>query len=363
LDVGAQSERITITAETPLIDAEKADRGMVVDEQLIVDMPINTRNPIMLAALANGITPTGGSTLDQKPFSNSADGAWSVNGGGGSTPGVLLDGAPNNPIYNGVSTVAHVPSVDAVQEFKVTTSIYDAQSGHTGGGAINISLKSGTNSFHGTGYEYLKRAGLNAAAFLDNAHGNPSPSNALDQYGFTFGGPVSVPKLYKGNDRTFFFFAWEKYHEDQEYPGEKVASVPSLLQRKADFTDTVDNAGRLYTIYDPASGRLENGRWIRDPFPGNRIPAGRINPVGAKILALFPEPNAVSAGSVGWQNNFYAKDNIADFNFTNVMMRVDHNVSTKERLYGRWSWSNFVQVRTANALPGIAGDHRNGGKY
>jgi hypothetical protein len=118
LELGAQTDRITVVAESPLIDAEKADRGMVIDSQLMVDMPINTRNPIMLAAMANGITPTGGSTLDQKPFSNSADGAWSVNGGVGSTLEFLLDGAPNNTIYNGVSTVAHVPSVDAVQEYR-----------------------------------------------------------------------------------------------------------------------------------------------------------------------------------------------------------------------------------------------------
>ena len=364
LDIGSQTERITITSEAPLVDAEKADRGMVIDSQLLVDMPINTRNPIMLAAMANGITPTGGSTLDQKPFSNSADGAWSVNGGVGSTLEFLLDGAPNNTIYNGVSTVAHVPSVDAVQEFKVTTSIYDAQSGHTGGGAINISIKSGTNAFHGSVYEYLKRAKFNATSFLDNAHGNPTAASGLDQYGFTIGGPVSIPKVYKGKDRTFFFYAWEKYREDQEYPTEKLASVPSLLQRKGDFTDTVDNSGRMYTIYDPLSGRADDtGKWIRTAFPGNIIPAQRINPASAKILALFPAPNTTSSGSVPWQNNFFSPENVAKFNFTNTILRLDHNFSEKERVYARWSWSNFVQVRTSNALPGIGGDHRDGGKY
>src|SRR5919201_3447392 len=189
------------------IEAEKADRGMLIHNRKMVDLPINTRNPIMLAAISNGITPTGGSTLDQKPFSNSADGAWSINGGVGSTVEFLLDGAPNNTIYNGVSTVANVPSVDAVQEFKVMNSMYDAQYGHTGGGAINISLKSGTNSLHGSGYEYLKRAALNAAAFSDNAHGNPTPASGLDQYGFTLGGPIRIPKVYNGKDKTFFFFA------------------------------------------------------------------------------------------------------------------------------------------------------------
>ena len=201
LEVGAQTDRITITAEAPLIESEKSDRGMLIDNKKVVDLPINTRNPIMLAALSNGITHTSGTTLDQKPFSNSADGSWSINGGVGSTVEFLLDGAPNNTIYNGVSTVANVPSVDAVQEFKVMTSTYDAQYGHTGGGAINISLKSGTNAFHGSGYEYLKRARFNAATFSDNARGSAVPASALDQYGFTIGGPVSIPKLYKGKDK------------------------------------------------------------------------------------------------------------------------------------------------------------------
>src|SRR5215831_12812635 len=295
LEVGSQSDRITVSAEAPLIEAEKADHGMVIDNKKVVDIPINTRNPIMLAAMSNGITATSGATLDQKPFSNSADGSWSINGGVGSTVEFLLDGAPNNTIYNGVTTVANVPSVDAVQEFKVMTSTYDAQYGHTGGGAINISLKSGTNTLHGSGYEYLKRAQFNAATFSDNAHGNPSPASGLDQYGFTIGGPVYLPKLYKGRDKTFFFFAWEKYHEDQEYPSEKVASVPTAAQRQGDFSDTRDNAGRLITVYDPLTGRADaSGKWIRQAFPGNTIPSNQINPVAAKIIALYPLPNTIS---------------------------------------------------------------------
>ena len=362
---GRKREKITVTAEAPLLEAEKSDRGMLIDNKKVVDLPINTRNPIMLAALSNGIVPTSGTTLDQKPFSNSADGSWSINGGIGSTVEFLLDGAPNNTIYNGVTTVANVPSVDAVQEFRVMTSTYDAQYGHTGGGAINISLKSGTNGFHGSGYEYLKRAQFNAAAFSDNAHGNPTPASGLDQYGFTIGGPVRVPKLYNGKDKTFFFFAYEQYHEDQEYPSEKVGSVPTPAQRTGDFSNTRDNAGRLITIYDPLTGKADaSGKWVRTAFPGNVIPADRINPVSKKILALYPLPNTLSAGSPALAEQLVLLgDNIANFNFKNVMARVDHNFSPKERMYARWSWSNFNQVRTANSIPGLGGDHRDGGKY
>jgi hypothetical protein len=364
LEVGAQTERITVSAEAPLLEAEKSDRGMVVDNQKVVDLPINTRNPIMLAALANGITATSGATLDQKPFSNSADGSWSINGGVGSTVEFLLDGAPNNTVYNGLSTVANVPSVDAVQEFKVMTTSYDAQYGHTGGGAINVSLKSGTNTFHGSVYEFLKRPSLNANTFSDNAHGSPLPANGLDQYGFTIGGPVDIPKVYKGKDHTFFFFALEQYREDQEYPAEKIASVPTAAQRSGDFSNTETLAGQMITIYDPQTGHADSsGNWIRAPFPGNIIPGGRINPVAAKVLALYPLPNTTTSGSPAWQNNYYWADNIANFHFKNVMARVDHSFSARERVYARWSWSNFDQVRIENAIPGVAGDHRFGGKY
>jgi hypothetical protein len=109
-----------------------------------------------------------------------------------------------------------------------------------------------------------------------------------------------VPKVYNGKDKTFFFFAREKYHEDQEYPGGKVASVPTAAQRKGDFSNTRDNAGRLITIYDPLTGRADaTGRWIRQPFAGNIIPSDRINPGAAKILGRYPLPNTMSAGSRG----------------------------------------------------------------
>src|SRR5262249_49923642 len=260
-----------------------------------------------------------------KPFSNSADGSWSVNGGKASTAEFLLDGAPNNTLYNGVTTVAIVPSVDAVQEFKVMTSTYDAQYGHSGGGAINFSLKSGANSFHGSGYEFLKRTGVNANTFANNAHGSPLADNSLDQYGFTIGGPVSLPKLYEGKDRTFFFFAFEKYRENQEYPSERISSVPTLAQRKGDFSDTRDNATVLTAIYDPLTGRFDtNNRWVRDRFAGNMIPADRINPVATKLLSYYPEPNTVTAGSTTWQNNYFLAGNVALFTFKNVMARLDH---------------------------------------
>ncbi len=361
LQVGSQAESVTVGAEAPLLEAEKADRGLIINNRNVVELPLNIRNPIMLAALTPGIQAIG-TTLDLNPFSNNGISSWSVNGSASKTTDFLLDGAPNNAVYNQENTIAYVPPIEAVQEFKVMTSTYDAQYGRSGGGTVNVSLKSGTNSLHGSGYEFLKRTGLNANTFADNAKGNPRQGNALDQYGFTLGGPVFLPKLYNGKDKTFFFFAYEGYGEDIFRANESIASVPTLDQRRGDFSKTFDNRGSLMPIYDPLSTRLEAGRYVRDQFPGNIIPANRINAVGAKVANTYPEPNISTPGSTAWQNNYYFASNVGRFDFQNYTARIDHHFSSKERVYGRWVYNNFVQHRITNGLPGLGGNARTGGK-
>ncbi|MCX6602705.1 MAG: carboxypeptidase regulatory-like domain-containing protein, partial [Acidobacteria bacterium] len=361
LQVGQVSDSVTITGDAPLLDMEKADRGLVIDNKSVADLPLNIRNPIMLAVLTPGIVQTGGAQ-HLNPFSNSGISSWSINGGRGTNNEFLLDGAPNNAVYNGVNNVAFVPSVDAVQEFKVVTGAYDAQYGRTGGGVINISIKSGTNRWHGSAYEFLKRTSLNANTFANNSKSAERQGNALDQYGFTVGGPITIPRLYSGKDRTFFFFAYEGYREDTYYPSESISSVPSTEQRRGDFSRTFDNNGAIFSIFDPLSGRFEGANWIRSAFPGNVIPANRISPVAANIIKLYPEPNTSTPGSVAWQNNFFLNPNVGAFKFKNVMSRVDHTISSRQRIFGRWSWNDFKQLRNTNGIPGVAGDYRNGGK-
>jgi len=361
LQVGSQAESVTVGAEAPLLEAEKADRGLVINNRNVVELPLNTRSPIMLATLTPGIQ-TIGTTLDLNPFSNSGISSWSVNGSNSKTTDVLLDGAPNNAVYNQENTVAYVPPIEAVQEFKVMTSTYDAQYGRSGGGTVNISLKSGTNSLHGSGYEFLKRTGLNANTFADNAKGNPRQGNALNQYGFTLGGPVYMPKLYNGKDKTFFFFAYEGYGEDIFRANESVGSAPTASQRKGDFSRTFDNKGALMPIYDPLSTRLSGSGYIRDQFAGNVIPANRINPVGSKVANIYPEANSSTPGSTDWQNNYYFAANMGRFDFQNYTARIDHSFSSRQRMYGRWIYNNFVQGRITNGISGLGANERTGGK-
>ncbi len=361
LQIGSQTESVTVGAEAPLLEAEKADRGLVINNRNVVELPLNIRNPIMLAALTPGIQATTVS-LDQNPFSNNGISSWSVNGSSNKSTDFLLDGAPNNAVYNQENTIAYVPPIEAVQEFKVMTSTYDAQYGRSGGGTVNVSLKSGTNEFHGSAYEFLKRTGLNANTFADNAKGNPRQGNSLNQYGFTLGGPVVLPKVYSGKDKTFFFFAYEGYGEDIFRANESVGSVPTLDQRRGDFSKTFDNRGALMPIYDPLTTRLDAGRYIRDLFPNNIIPSNRINPVGAKVINAYPEPNSSTPGSTDWQNNFYNKSNVGRFDFDNYTARIDHHFSPRQRIYGRWVYNNFIQGRVTNALTGLGANARTGGK-
>jgi hypothetical protein len=362
LPIGQSSESVTVTSEAPLLESERADRGLVINNKTVADMPLNIRNPIMLSQLSPGIMHTSG-TQHLNPFSNNGISSWSINGGRGSNE-FLLDGAPNNTLYNRANNIAYVPSVDAVEEFKVMSNSYDAQYGRTGGGVVNVSIRSGTNQFHGSGYEFLKRTALNANTFANNSKNATRQGNALDQYGFTLGGPVWLPKLYRGKDKTFFFFAFEKYREDTYYPNESISSVPTVLQRQGDFSRTFDNSNRLQQIFDPLTGRADSAnRWVRTPFAGNRIPAERINPVSAAMLKQYPEPNTSTPGSVDWQNNFFLNPNTGRFDFINLTARLDHNFSESQRVYGRWSWSDFTQLRLTTGIPGVAGDYRNGGKF
>jgi hypothetical protein len=367
LEVGNQTETMTVTSEAPLLDTEKADRGTVLPDTSLAELPSNMRNPIMEANYANGIAQTSNQT-NNNPFANSGLSAWSINGTGTNQTEFQMDGAPNNTVFTGLNTVAYVPPMDAVQEFKIDTGSYDAQYGHGGGGVLNVSTKSGTNSFHGSAYEFLKRKAFDANTFTNNAHGYPITDDRLDQWGFTVGGPVWIPKVYNGRDKTFFFFGYEKYAENVQFPADDQASVPTVAQKSGDFSKTFNSAGKLITIYDPASGHDVNGTWTRNPFSLNQIPSNKINATGQKIANLYPDPNQLTAGSVDWQNNYYFAgtpevSNLTTYRFQNFVSRVDHVFNQKERVFARWSWNNLILDEDQQGFTGFGGDNRHGGKF
>jgi hypothetical protein len=359
LQLGAVSETVVVSDKAPLLEAEKADRGMVIERETVTEVPLITRTPLLLGTFVPGVVETS-VRYDWTPFSNSGLSTWSVNGSTSNSTGYLIDGAPNDVIYGSAPSIAYVPPSDAVQEFRVVANAYDAQYGRNGGGVLSMVTKPGTNDVHGTVYEYMKRPWLNATSFSNNALGLGKDQTKLDQYGFTFGGPVYIPKVYHGKDKTFFFTAWEAYMQIQ--PFASVASVPTQAQRNGDFSSTFNSAGKLITIYDPSTGQLVNGSWVRTPFAGNIIPSNRIDPIGAKIANLYPLPNVTTTGPVNWQNNYDLHPNETWYHFHNIVERVDHNFSEKERIFARYVWNNQLLHQDSNNLPGDAADNREGVK-
>ena len=188
----------------------------------------------------------------------------------------------------------------------------------------HLTTRSGTNAFHSTLWYFNRNDAFTALnGFQPRVPGAKPPRLNRNQYGANLGGPVFFPKLYNGKNRTFFFGSWEHYKQNQMFPQNDTSSVPTMAQRRGDFSATRDNNGQLITIYDPRTGRMVNNQWVRDPFPGNRIDPSRFDPVGAKILSLYPEPNQLTPGSVAWQNNYFIKDNVTWYDFYNVAARID----------------------------------------
>lgn len=360
LEVGNVTDQITVSAESPLVDTATANRGAVIDNQQVTEFPLNGRNPFMLSTLAAGVN-FNGNLIYPRPFDNGAIAQWSLNGSLGANNDFMLDGAPNNA-QGGTNNIALVPPVDSVQEFKVQTNSYDAQYGHTGGGVVNVSLKSGTNSFHGTVYEFARRNSWDANSFQNNAAGAPRTGHYLDQYGVQAGGPVYIPGIYNGRDRSFFMVNYEGYREGT--PGPLTLSVPEPEMREGDFSKLVDAQGRKITIYDPTTGRDVNGTWVRDPFPGNVIPQERVNPVARTIISYMREPNRPSPAGQGYaRNNVFIPggDQIMEDGFYNLVAKYDQRIGSRHSMFWRHASNSRYQERNTNGLfaePGTDGYYR-----
>ena len=382
LEVGAANETVTITGDAPLLEEMKADRGNVIENRRIAELPLNARNPFMLSTLTPGITYNG-PAIYQRPFDNGAIADWSVNGGQNRNNEFLLDGAPNNSIQGG-NNLAYVPPVDAVGEFKIITNSFDAQYGRTSGGIVNVQIKSGGNQFHGSVYEFYRRNWLDANNVLANTKGIPKgktldpntgkfvpAEHLLDQYGGQIDGPVRLPKKvfgklgYDGRDRTFFLFNYEGYRE--QTPNQAVRSVPPEAFLSGDFSGyrTAPTAqfpnGQLITIYDPATGKevpdpnkAGSTIFVRDPIQCNGrmnvICPDRINPIAAKIAAFFPKPNATTPGSDPWRNNFADIPNIANDKFKNWIFKIDQNIGEKDKVFFRYGYNNRAEIRWTNGI-------------
>src|ERR1044072_587801 len=230
MSVTGVGETVTTVASTTTLEIGSVTTGTTVSQRQINELPLIDGSPYQLATLAPGISYTGNPSVGYSPTSNGNLAAFRANGA--TVPNqVTLDGSPNFAIDGGVG---FSPPSDATQEFKVQTNAFDAQQGYTAGATVNTAIKSGTNDLHGTAYYFNRDRNRTANNFLSNRAGQDRPERTYHRFGGTLGGPVYLPKMYDGRDRTFFFFAYERLKDNQAEP--QLFTVPTEAFRHGDFS-------------------------------------------------------------------------------------------------------------------------------
>jgi hypothetical protein len=335
LEVGDAATSIDVTDQAPLLSTETASSGQVVDTKRIAELPMAHGQPLQLMGLASGVAYTGSATLD-RPYEPTHIAAFAVNGTRANRSDITIDGIPSTATANANEvTASYVPPQDMVQEFKVQTATFDAQFGNTEGGVTNISIKSGTNQFHGSGYYYKQAPALFANNWFANAQNQARTDFDYDRWGGSFGGPVILPKLYDGRNRTFFMYGPEGFKDSRP----RNNGTPTTLtdaNKMGDFSAQLAGGGSSYQIFDPLTRReTAPGVYTGDPFPNNIIPANRINPVTKNLLQYWPSP--LSQGDSVGRNNFQNPNLLEVTDYFNHTLRLDHNLTDSQRLAFRWS--------------------------
>jgi carboxypeptidase family protein/TonB-dependent receptor-like protein len=340
LEVGVVAETVQITSEAPLVDSASASSGMVIDGRRASELPTVGGNAFYLSRLAPGVLTTGGRSAGNPFDYGSGTGSAVVNGTRAGASEVSLDGASNMFERN----TAYSPPQDLVAEFKIQTTSYDASVGHASGAVTNVSIKSGTKDLHGTGYfndSRLRAVPWHTNRFLYDPSTGPINDEKLSRnvptwlhqrWGATATGPVVIPRLYDGRQKTFWVFGYEGLNikRNLSFTG----TVPTEAQRRGDFSSLLA-LGPNYQIYDPATIQpAAGGRFRRQPFAGNVIPSDRIDTVAKKILEFWPLPN--QPGTADGRNNYFTTQDIERSN-RSVLARVDHNFSEAHRLFVRFN--------------------------
>ncbi len=330
LEVGAATESVTITASAPLVNTSNADLGVVIDNAFVRNLPVSlTRNAMNRVMLSAGVTG------DTGTYTSNAQSNFSIQGGGG-TRGrneVMVDGIPNTLPQSG-GIVVFVPPLDAIEEMKVHTTLFDAAFGHSNGGAVNITTRGGTNEFHGAVYDYKRWAALNANSWNNNRLGLPKPPLNYNQYGGIISGPVVLPRLYNGRNRTFFTFSLEDNLDKGNLT--RQARVPTELERMGDFSQTLNRDGTaIVQIFDPYTTTGSGNSASRTAFANSAIPAGRLNPTGAAVAKAYPLPNLAGQPQIGKFN--WAAAGITEVQENQYSLRGDHVISSRQRVFARYS--------------------------
>ena len=330
MQLGQVAENVTVTADSPFVQTDTATVSALVTEKAVQDLPVSGRNVVRLVQLVPGAFEgqTNSLASGNRPDDRRQTSAVSINGAMDNQNNHLIDGIDNNE--RAIGTVGVKPSIDAIAEVKVQTSMYTAEVGRTAGGVVNIITKSGSNTYHGSAFEFARNDWFDARNFF--ATGVDKPKLTQNQYGGSVGGPVV-------KNRTFFFVDYEGFNVDQGVTA--VATVPTAKMRAGDFSELST------TIYDPT-------RLPRAAFAGNLIPASRLDPIALKVLALYPSPT-----SSGLANNYTGvRDRTQDNAATDF--RIDQILNNNNRLFARYSY-NKVSTLTPPVFPAVNGIEPGGG--
>ncbi len=319
LTVGESSATVEVLASSAQLATSSSTVSTVIGNKAIMDLPLNGRNPFALASLVPGVVPGGGST------------PW-ISGGRNASSEITIDGTsiilPENNV--GINTIAYTPPVDTVQEFSIVTNALAAEYGRTGGGTINVSTRSGGNEFHGSAFNFLRNSKLDSNNFFSNRNRTPLAAFQRNQFGGTLGGPIV-------KNKTFFFLSEQS--TVTRNASLFTTTVPTAAWLNGDFSTLRTAAGADITIYDPLTAANDGtGNFIRQAFPGNVIPAGRMDPVATRAKAFWVAPNQAPTNVNTNANNFFAASKAASSNHQ-FDTRLDHSFSQKLTMFGRFSYN------------------------
>jgi hypothetical protein len=349
LEVGATSESVLVTAEAPLVNTENPSLGQVIGNDFVSDLPLDGGNALALVLLSNNVHSNAGPVQSGFGDRGTSLSDLSINGGPNAANNLMVDGVTaQNSYYPDLNANL---GVDAVQEFKVQSGAMSAEYGFTLGGVINMATKGGTNQYHGTVNEFFRNDFLDAR----NAFSTVRPPYRYNQYGASMGGPLILPKIYHGRDRTFWFVNWGGYNYVTY--GNAITSIPPVSNRNGDFSNLRTNVGALVPIYDPDTTLINpNGSgYIRSPFPGNIIPSSRIDPVAKAIQALYPDPNIVPVGANAFtQSNNYLSVNRGSQSMHQYTIRGDQRFSDADSMYVRFTYYNAYTNNCPCTFPSFA---------
>ena len=346
MELGSVTQEVTVVGEQELIQTATASRGLVFDPVKMQEIPLNGRQAYMLMRLSPGVMFTQ-RTFGATGFSGTrgwdVNGSFVMNGGRSGSNQFLLNGAP----ISSDGTFNLSPNVEAVQEMKVMVNTYDVQYGRSGGGHVNTTLRSGTNDWHGSMFNFWRNRVLDANTRQNNALGVGRGFRNQHQFGGTLGFALR-------KDKDFVFFSFEGWREVVPFPSN--TSVPPLEIRQGNFANfTPQGQTGPVAIFDPMTSRpcggavtcVSGGVYRRDPFPGNAIPASRINPIGRTILGYYPAPNFQPQSLV---NNFTRPDNVGRYRYEQPMVRYDKILTQNDRLYFLFTFQDGSEFRNSNGF-------------